>query len=274
MKQWRIISALAIVLVILVSGIIIAASSTKQQETPKQPDTPKSSLPQYTYSIVNTYPHDTKAFTEGLTYVDGQLYESTGGYGSSTLRKVDLETGNIVEEVTLPNQFFGEGIAVVNNTIIQLTYREMIGFIFDKDSLEQISDFTYGTEGWGFTFDGNRLIMSNGTSNLNFLDPVTLRNIGHVAVHDGNVSVTLLNELEYVKGDVYANIFMQQRIAVIDPETGQVKAWINLAGLDNSSALNAESVLNGIAYDSTNDRLFVTGKNWPHLYEIKLVLVS
>ncbi len=263
MKQRHIAVILAVLVVLLLSGIVLVSTMNREP--------PSSTTPRYTGSVVNAYPHDRNAFTEGLAIADGVLYESTGLYGRSTLRRVDLETGNVLQEVALPNQFFGEGITIINDTIIQLTYREHMGFIYDKNSLNMLSNFSYSTEGWGITFDGNRLIMSNGTDKLYFLDPATHQNIGHVEVHDGNISVSELNELEYVKGDVYANIWPQQKIAIINPETGQVKAWINLTQLESSMALNAENVPNGIAYDAKNDKLFVTGKNWPQLFEIKLV---
>ena len=263
MKQRHTAVILAVLVVLLLSSIVLVTIMNREPSS--------STTPRYTCTVVNAYPHDRNAFTEGLVIADGVLYESTGLYGSSTLRRVDLETGNVLQEVALPNQFFGEGITIVNDTIIQLTYREHMGFIYDKNSLSLLSNFSYSTEGWGITFDGNRLIMSDGTDNLYFLDPATHQNIGHVAVHDGNISVSELNELEYVKGDVYANIWPQQKIAIINPETGQVKAWINLTQLENSMALNAENVSNGIAYDAKNDKLFVTGKNWPQLFEIKLV---
>jgi glutamine cyclotransferase len=263
MKQLPTAVILAVLVVLLLSSIVLVTIMNKEPSS--------FTTPRYTCTVVNAYPHDRNAFTEGLVIADGVLYESTGLYGSSTLRRVDLETGNVLQEVTLPNQFFGEGITIVNDTIIQLTYREHMGFIYDKNSLNLLSNFTYSTEGWGITFDGNRLIMSNGTDNLTFLDPATHQNIGHVEVHDGNISVSELNELEYVKGDVYANIWLQQKIAIINPKTGQVKAWIDLTQLENPMALNAENVSNGIAYDAKNDTLFVTGKNWPQLFEIKLV---
>jgi glutamine cyclotransferase len=263
MKQRHTAVILTVLVGLLLSSIVLVTIMNREPSS--------STTPRYTCTVVNAYPHDRNAFTEGLVIADGVLYESTGLYGSSTLRRVDLETGNVLQEVALPNQFFGEGITIINDTIIQLTYQEHMGFIYDKYSLSLLSNFSYSTEGWGITFDGNRLIMSDGTDNLIFLDPATHQNIGHVAVHDGNISVSELNELEYVKGDVYANIWTQQKIAIINPETGQVKAWINLTQLENSWALYAENVSNGIAYDAKNDRLFVTGKNWPQLFEIKLV---
>ena len=269
MKQWHIVGALAIIAALLLTAAALTLFGINDQPSPS------ATTPQrYTYTVLHMYPHDENAFTQGLTYANGVLYEGTGLYGNSTLRKVDLETGDVLEAVGLPDGFFGEGITIANDKIVQLTWLSQVGFVYDKESLSLLRNFTYATEGWGITFNGTCLIMSDGTDNLYFLDSATYQNIGHVKVHDGNVSVINLNELEYVNGDVYANIWKQQKIAVINPETGQVKAWIDFTGLENSMALNGESVLNGIAYDAENNRLFVTGKNWPHLFEVKLVPVT
>jgi glutamine cyclotransferase len=232
--------------------------------------TPTPTVTNYGYNIVNTYPHDSDAFTEGLVYSDSTLYESTGLNGASSLRQVDLTTGNLLEEISLPEEYFGEGITIVNNTIIQLTWQSNIGFIYDKNTFATLGNFTYPTEGWGLTYDGKQLIMSDGTDNLYFLNPTTFQQIGQVAVHYGTTSVTKINELEYINGDVYANIWLTNKIAMINPETGQLKAWIDLTGLP-TPASNGDNVLNGIAYDQKNDRLFVTGKEWPNIYQIKLV---
>jgi glutamine cyclotransferase len=174
----------------------------------------------------------------------------------------------VQREVLLPNQYFGEGLTVVNGSLVQLTWREKIGFIYNKETLGLLSNFSYSSEGWGLTFNGSDLIMSNGTSKLTFLDPVTFQIVGEVSVHDGNTPVTNINELEYVNGEVYANIWMQQKIAIIDPQTGTVKGWIDLTGIYQSH--NIDDVLNGIAYDSQNNRLFITGKYWPNLYQITI----
>jgi glutamine cyclotransferase len=220
----------------------------------------------YTYEIIRVYPHDTKAFTEGLAFNNGILYESTGE--SSSLRRVDLESGVVQQEVNLPAEFFGEGLTVVNDSLVQLTWQNHVGFVYDMLTFDLRGNFTYSTEGWGLTYNGSELIMSDGTSNLYFLDPTTFKKIGQVSVHDGNTSVTNINELEYVKGDVYANIWLQQKIAIINPQNGQVKGWIDLSGIYQSNDPNA--VLNGIAYDSQTDRLYVTGKDWPNLYQITI----
>jgi glutamine cyclotransferase len=220
----------------------------------------------YGYKIVKIYPHNTTAFTEGLVFDNGILYESTGEF--SSLRRVDLESGIVQQEVNLPAEFFGEGLAVVNDSLVQLTWQNHVGFVYDKASFDLRGNFTYSTEGWGLTYDNNHLIMSDGTSNLYFLDPVTFQKTGQVSVHDGSTSVTNINELEYVNGDVYANIWLQQKIAIINPQNGQVKGWIDLSGIYQSNDPNA--VLNGIAYDSQTDRLYVTGKDWPKLYQITI----
>jgi glutamine cyclotransferase len=226
----------------------------------------------YSYEVVNTYPHDLRAFTQGLVYEDGLLYEGTGLRGESTLRRVELETGTVLQQRDLPADLFGEGVTVFGDRIVQLTWQSNVGFVYDKESFELLRDFDYPTEGWGITHDGERLIMSDGTSTLHFLDPATLEETGGVEVLDGDRAVDRLNELEYVRGEVYANVWQTDLIARIAPETGRVTGWIDLTGL-----LNAEDrsepvdVLNGIAYDAEGDRLFVTGKLWPTLFEIILV---
>ena len=272
MKGLHIIAVLIIVTALLVSGIVWIFMNGRQPgfPSPSATNTPATAAT-YTYNVLQTYPHDTSAFTEGLTYANSTLYESTGLYGDSTLRRIDLQTGNVEQKKDLSAQFFGEGITAVNDTIVQLTWREHVGFVYDMNSFNILRNFTYPTEGWGLTYDGSRLIMSDGSDNLYFIDPVTYQSDGHIQVHDGATSISNLNELEYVNGDVYANIWHQQKIAVINLQTGQVKAWIDLTGLQGSIVFSSEEVLNGIAYDSGNGRLFVTGKDWPQLFEINLV---
>jgi glutamine cyclotransferase len=224
----------------------------------------------YAYSIVNVFPHDANAFTEGLAFENDTLFESTGLNGNSSLRRVELETGKILQLYAMPSEYFGEGITLAEDRIVQLTWQSNKGFVYDENSFGLIQEFSYPTEGWGITYDGNRLIMSDGTATLHFLSARTFEQIGQVEVHDPTGSVTGLNELEYVNGKVYANIFPQEKIAVINPETGQVEAWINMSGIRNPQN-QGEHVLNGIAYDANQDRLFITGKNWPQLFEIKIV---
>jgi len=220
----------------------------------------------YTYKIVKTYPHDISAFTEGLVFDNGVLFESTGK--SSSLRRVDLESGNVLQKVSLPEEYFGEGLAVVNDSLVQLTWQNNIGFVYNKSTFSLLGNFSYSTEGWGLTYDGKSLIMSDGSSNLTFLDPVTFQKVAQVNVHDGNTDVTEINEMEYVNGDIYANIWLQQKIAIINPQNGVVKGWIDLTGIYTSN--NIDDVLNGIAYDSQTNRLFITGKDWPELYQITI----
>lgn len=229
-------------------------------------------IPVYSYNIVNTYPHDPDAFTQGLVFEDGALYEGTGLLGNSTLRRVELETGAVLQIYELPDQFFGEGITIYGDKIIQLTWQSNVGFVYDKNSFELLQQFNYSTEGWGITHNGTCLIMSDGTSTLHFLDPQTFEEISQVAVFANDDPVTRLNELEYVQGEIYANVWQTDRIARIEPGTGQVVGWIDLEGLltaeDRSEPVD---VLNGIAYDAEADRLFVTGKLWPKLFEIELI---
>jgi glutamine cyclotransferase len=226
----------------------------------------------FTYTIVGTFPHDPAAFTQGLVFADGVLYEGTGLRGRSTLRRTDLSTGAVLQSVPLAPELFGEGIAVVDNTIFQLTWRGRVGFVYDKATLGFQRHVTYATEGWGLTYDGTRLVMSDGTSTLYFRDPDTFAILGQVTVQDTEGPVTQLNELEYIRGEVYANVWRTDRIARIDPQTGHVVGWIDLRGLlSPEDRLQPVDVLNGIAYDAEQDRLFVTGKLWPKIFEIRLV---
>jgi glutamine cyclotransferase len=225
------------------------------------------------YRIVNTYPHDPRAFTQGLVFADGVLYEGTGLRGQSSLKKVDLKTGNILQARQLPARFFGEGITIYGNRVIQLTWRARVGFVYDMQTFQLLDTFNYPTEGWGITHDGRSLIMSDGTSTLYFLDPQTFREVGRLEVHTRDGPVSRLNELEYVQGEIYANVWKTDRIARISPQTGEVVGWIDLEGLLRPEDRNSRiDVLNGIAYDVKNDRLFVTGKLWPKLFEIELVV--
>jgi glutamine cyclotransferase len=228
----------------------------------------------YTYTIDNMYNHDDKAFTQGLIFNDGVLYEGTGLYGQSTLRRVELETGNVTQLYALPDEFFGEGITIFKDKIIQLTWKNNRGFVYNKQSFELIQEFEYPfeypTQGWGITYDGSNLIMSNGSSTLFFLDPETFTQVRQIEVHDIN-PVTNLNELEYIQGKIYANVWYEDNIAIISPQTGKVTGWINLKGIYDSANQDTGNVLNGIAYDVEENRLFVTGKRWSQLFEISLI---
>jgi glutaminyl-peptide cyclotransferase len=223
------------------------------------------------YQVVRAYPHDPKAFTQGLEFADGFLYEGTGMNGASGIRKVRLETGEVVQLGRLEDRYFGEGITIFGQSLIQLTWQTQVGFVYDRNTFERRGTFNYTGEGWGLTHDPTRLIMSDGTSSLRFLDPKTFKEIGRLPVTDAGRPVPQLNELEMVKGEIYANVWQTERIARISPRTGQVIGWIDLRGLlspSEAAATNAD-VLNGIAYDAAGDRLFVTGKWWPKLFEIK-----
>jgi glutamine cyclotransferase len=234
-------------------------------------NTPAGKPTQYTYTVVNEFPHDTNAFTQGLVIDNGVLYEGTGLYDHSTLRRVDLETGEVLQEYSLSSEYFGEGITVFEDRIIQLTWLSHKGFVYDKNTFEPLQNFTYPTEGWGITHNGTHLIMSDGTANLYFLNPQTFERLGEISVIDNGTPITRLNELEYINGEIYANIWLRKQIAIINPQTGNVRAWIDLTGIANSQTTNSNNVLNGIAYDSEADRLFITGKMWSKLYEIQLI---
>lgn len=228
--------------------------------------------PQYDYRIVRVYPHDRDAFTQGLVYLNGELYESTGLNGASSVRRVDLRTGRILQRLELDGKYFGEGLAAWGPNLILLTLRSNIGFVYDRASLRQRQTFTYAGEGWGLTHDGVRLIMSDGSSVLRFLNPWTFQEQGVLPVRDGGREVAGLNELEFVNGEIFANVWPTDRIVRIAAATGAVTGWVDLSGLlAPVDKVAPGSVLNGIAYDAANDRLFVTGKRWPRLFEIKLV---
>ena len=265
MKKRQLLSLLIASTVLVVSAVLLVLPTAEPPE-----ETANSKPVNYSYSIVNVYPHDETAFTQGLLIDNGVLYESTGIRGDSSLRCVELETGEILRFHALPNQYFGEGITIFDDKIIQLTWQSNKGFVYDKESFELLQEFSYSTEGWGITHNGSQLIMSDGTSTLHFLDSETFQKIGQVEVHD-NGAVERLNELEYIQGKVYANIWLEEKIAIINPQTGQVEGWINLSGLQTMENQDPNNVLNGIAYDVASDRLFVTGKRWSQLFEIQLI---
>jgi glutamine cyclotransferase len=224
----------------------------------------------YGFVVVNSYPHDPEAFTQGLIFRDGFLFESTGLNGRSSLRKVRLETGEVLQRRDVDQRYFAEGLTDWNGRLLQLTWETNVGFIYNLPSFELERTFQYTGEGWGLTHDRDRLIMSDGTPRLRFLDPATQRELGGVEVRDADRSVDDLNELEFVKGEVYANVWLTDRIAIIAPQSGQVTAWVDLAGLRPAPDQRGNDVLNGIAYDEARDRLFVTGKLWPRLFEIRV----
>ncbi len=234
-----------------------------------------ASVPLFTHRVVNAYPHDPNAFTQGLVYEDGVFYEGTGLHGRSSLRRVAVESGQVQQQHDLAPEYFGEGIAVWDDRIFQLTWQENTAFLYDKENFTEIGRFSYPTEGWGLTHDGQRLIMSDGSDVLYFRDPETFAETGRVQVTYLGEPVVRLNELEYVNGEVYANVWQTNYIVRIDPTSGQVVGVIDLTGILDSTPLSQPvDVLNGIAYDAATDRLFVTGKWWPAVFEIDLVQVE
>jgi glutamine cyclotransferase len=256
------------------SSTVSASAETESQQT---------AIPVYSYRVIHTYPHDRSAYTQGLLFHNGFLYESTGQRGESTLRRVALDTGKVLQSRALDHRIFGEGITLHQDRIIQLTWTAAIGFVYDRESFDLLERFdvphtelgglSYPSEGWGITHDGKRLIMSDGTDKLRLWDPETFKEIGTLDVRAQGRQVTNLNELEYINGEIYANIWQTDLIARISPETGQVLSWIDLTGIISpfERGRGIDNVLNGIAYDADGDRLFVTGKRWPKLFEIELI---
>lgn len=268
------LSAIIIVLLVSFAQYAEAQQIRTQQESLQHPEKKKTNEHAFLYSfrIVNIFPHDDKAFTQGLVFDGGLLYEGTGIKGSSSLRGIKLDTGEVVRGFKLPARYFGEGITIFGDSLIQLTWLSRTGFVYDKRDFKLLGTFHYRSEGWGITHDGRRLIMSDGTANIYFLDPETYKMTGRIEVTDKNGPVTRLNELEYIHGEIYANIWRTDNIAIIDPETGRVKGWIDLGKLSQlAGGDKTMKTLNGIAYDKETDRLFVTGKLWPNIYEIRTV---
>lgn len=258
---------------LLVAGLVLIGVFLVY--TPVSHSLPAEFSPYMTYEVVNAFPHDPNAFTQGLIYRDGYLYESTGLYGESSLRKVDLETGQVLQQVDLPAEFFGEGLTDWGDTLLQLTWREETGLIYDLDSFALLDQFSYPMEGWGLTHDGERLIMSDGSATLYFLSPDTFEVLDRVEVTYRGVKIQQINELEYIRGEVFANLWLRDQIIRIDPVSGEVLGWIDLEGLLPDELIRADTdVLNGIAYDPAADRLFLTGKRWPKLFEVRLVPVE
>jgi len=243
--------------------------SGRELPTPRQA---AAQIPVYGYHIVHVFPHDRNAFTQGLVYHDGFLYEGTGLNARSTIRKVRLDTGEVLQQYAIAPQYFGEGVTDWGQSLLQLTWQSKIGFVYDRATFGITRTFSYEGEGWGLTHDTSTLILSDGTPRLRFLDPSTFEEIGSYTVRDGGTPVANLNELEYVRGEIYANVWQTDRVVRIAPSTGQVTGWIDLAGLlTDSDRTVPVDVLNGIAYDAAGDRLFVTGKLWPKVFEITLV---
>jgi glutamine cyclotransferase len=242
----------------------LSAQASQQTKAPRTPE--------YTFKLIQVFPHDPAAFTQGLVYRDGFLYEGTGIKGQSSLRKVRLETGEVVQRVDLDPEYFGEGIALLKDQVIQLTWQSHTGFVYNLSDFRLLRQFSYSGEGWGLTNNAHEIFMSDGTSELRVLDPVTFAEQRRIKVRDGRTPIDQLNELEFVEGEIFANVWQTDRIARISPETGKVLGWIDLKGLlSQVYHLESGAVLNGIAYDATGKRLFVTGKLWPSIFQIELV---
>jgi glutamine cyclotransferase len=264
--------ALGLLAIFIVLALVACAPASERTVSQiNQSPSIDQAVPTYGYKIVNSFPHDVQAFTEGLVYDNGYLYEGTGLKGQSSLRKVDLSSGRVLQKYELATNYFGEGITVYGENIIQLTWKSHLGFVYDKNTFTHIRDFTYTTEGWGLTQDGSRLIMSDGTSRLYFLDPQTFQVTGSIEVQADSIPVDNLNELEYINGKIFANVWETDKIAIINPQNGSVSAWLDLTGLLSPKDYTGPvDVLNGIAYDSPGGRLLVTGKLWPLLFQIAL----
>ena len=273
---WRAVASLLLGagVVLLVAGLGRSrhapgpfAAAAASEEEPSEPP-----IAYYRYKIIKTYSHDTRNFTQGLAYEDGFLYEGTGLFKQSILIKRDLENDRIVKRLRLPDQYFGEGIALFDDKVIQLTWKSQVAFVYDKTTFRELDQFTYSGQGWGLTSDGTRLILSDGTSTLRFLDPNTYVETGRIQVGDGRRPLRQLNELEYIDGQIYANVLPTDYIAIISPETGRVTGWIDLTGLYIPPQYSPSNVvLNGIAYIPETTQLLVTGKCWPNIYQIELI---
>ena len=258
------------IVAVLAAPLLIGAACVREagQADAGMPDDPAPA--RYSFSIVNTFPHDPGAFTQGLLFRDGVLYESTGQHGESSLRKVDLETGEVLQQVDVDSAHFAEGLAAWQDRLIQLTWQSNVGFVYDLTTFNRVGTFSYSGEGWGLTSDDRRLIMSDGTATLRFLDPEALTETGRLTVRERGLSVSNVNELEMVGGELFANIWMSDDVAVIDPNTGAVTARIDFSPLRRELGNARVDVLNGIAWDAAGRRLFVTGKYWPKLFEVRI----
>lgn len=251
-------------------GLVLTIGFVRAAATPSAEPPRAAGVPVYGYTVVRFFPHDRDAFTQGLQFVDGVFYEGTGLNGRSSIRKVKIETGEVLQRRDLDAAHFGEGITVFGRDLFQLTWQSGIGFVYDRVSFKPRRSFTYRGEGWGLTSDGTHLIMSDGTDALRVVDPATFREQRRLHVTAVGKPVDRLNELEYVKGEIYANVWQTDYVARIDPKTGQVTGWIDFTGLLSPRERQSVDVLNGMAYDSATDRLFVTGKLWPKVFEVKL----
>jgi glutamine cyclotransferase len=253
------------------SGNTPATNSATATASANRPAENRTGPVRYSYEVVNKYPHDTEAFLQGLVYHDSGFYESTGGNGQSSLRRVELESGRVLKKVMLAEEDFGEGLALVEDKLVQLTWQSGKGYVYDRDTFRKLREFSYSMEGWGLAFDGKRLILSDGSNTLTFLDPRTYQVIGKLNVTLGGRPLTKINELEFIEGEIWANVWHEEVLLRIDPATGAVNSMVDLRGLrPRETVQDTEAVLNGIAYDPVAKRIFVSGKRWPSIFEIRI----
>ena len=260
-----------VALAAIVAAIGVTTLRSKSPEPARQPDNKPAQAQKVSYEVVASYPHDPKAFLQGLVWHDEGFYESTGQYGESSLRRVEFPSGKVIKQVKLTSDLFGEGLAMVDNHLMQLTWTTKRGFVYDRDTFQMIREFTYQTEGWGLTYDGKDLILSDGSDQLTYLDPQNFQTVRKLRVTRDGRPVTNINELEFIEGEIWANVWHQDVILRIDPATGQVTSFLEMKGLISREMVsNPEAVLNGIAYDPQSKRIFVSGKLWPLIFEIRL----
>ncbi len=258
-------------IILIMAGIVAWALALEGAKNPAAKTGEETSARRLDFEVVKDYPHDPGAFLQGLVWYERCLYESTGLYGQSTLRRVDLPTGRILKSISLSSELFGEGLAVVGDRLIQLTWKSKLGFVYDRESFALLRRFTYDTEGWGLTCDGKMLIMSDGSSNLTYVDPVTFSPVRKLAVTMNGHPVDNLNELEFIEGSIWSNVWQTNLILCIDPGTGRANSYLDLRGiLPDKMRTGREDVLNGIAYEAREKRIFVSGKLWPRIFEIRV----
>jgi len=264
-----VLGGFALIGAVIVCLVLFGSNRSSKEETKTvEPDTRAQRI---SYEVVNSYPHDPTSFTQGLLWHDGGFYESTGQYGQSKLRQLEFPSGKVLKEVRLSPELFGEGLALVDSRLIQLTWQSQRGFVYDLNTFKLEREFSYSTEGWGLTYDGKNLILSDGSSDLFYFDPQTFKTIRKMAVRMNGQPIEELNELEFIDGEIWSNVWQQDLILQIDPSSGTVKSFLDLKGiLAPSDKTGVENVLNGIAYDQASKRIFVTGKLWPRIFEIKI----
>lgn len=253
----------------LVAGAVLIACAPVTSDSLSAQRKP---APVQSFKVVAEFPHDTSSFTQGLVFFEGQLFESTGLEGESSLRRVDIKTGKALQRIDVPEKYFAEGLAMVGDELLQLTWKHKLGFVYDRATFKQKRTFPYSTEGWGIAYDGtSQLVMSDGSNTLTFLDPKSYQPARTLKVHDAGRAVSNLNELEWIEGEIWANVWLTDRIARISPTTGEVTAWIDFSSLyPRSQRRPPADELNGIAYDRATRRIFITGKKWPRLYQVTI----